>query len=79
MIKKNWVDQGILSVNGRITCDASCDDTTWPRRPELEAKEVFNWQISKRREVLIEVMCELNKKGSREINKQEDKKESTFN
>ena len=36
----------MLSVNGRISRDASRDDTTWLGRPELNVGDAFNRQIS---------------------------------
>ena len=69
----------MLSVNGRISRNVSCDDTTWLRKPELKVEKVLNRQISKSWELLIEVMCGLSKEGSHETNEQEDKKESAFN
>ena len=68
----------MLNVKGRISCDILCDDITWLRKPELKVKEVFNQQISRRWELLVEVTCRLSKEGSREINQQEDERESAF-
>lgn len=62
-------------MNRRIPRDASRADT---KKPELKIKEIFNWQISKGREVLIEIMCRLSKEGSHKINKLEDEKENAF-
>ena len=66
--------KGMLSMNGKI----SRDDTTWLRRPELKVKKVFNWQVYRRWEQLMEVTCELSKERSREINEQENDKETAF-
>ena len=68
----------MLSVNKRISCDVSHDDNTWLKRPKLKVEEAFNWQISRGWELLVEVTCELSKEGSREINEQENEKESAF-
>ena len=68
----------MLSVNGKILRDVSRDDTTWLRRSELKVKKVFNWQMSRSWELLIEVTYGLSEKGSRKTNKQKDEKESTF-
>ena len=74
--------KGMLSVNGRISRDASHDasrdDTTWLRRPELKVEEVFNWQIFRSWELLVKVTWGLSEEGSREINEQENKRESAF-
>ena len=68
----------MLSINGKISRDLSRDDTTWLRRPELKVEEVFNWQISRRWKVLVEVMYELREKRLHEVNEQEDERESAF-
>ena len=68
----------MLSVNGRISRDASRDDTTWLGRPELKVEEVFNQQISRSWKLMVKVMWGLSEERSREINKQEDEKESAF-
>ena len=70
--------KGMLSVNGRISCNLSRDDITWLRRPKLKVKEVFNWQIFRSWELLVEVMCGLSEEGLHEINEQEDESESAF-
>ena len=69
----------MLSVNKKISRNASYADITWLRKPELKIKEVFNWQIFKEREVLMEVTCGLGKKKSHELNKFESKEENSFN
>ena len=51
-----------------------CDNTIWLERPELKTKKVFNWQISEKKKVLIEIIYKLSKKGSYEINKLRDEK-----
>ena len=48
---------GMLNINGKISRDVSCDDTIWLRRPELKAKKVFNRQISRSWDLLMEVIC----------------------
>ena len=68
----------MLSVNGRISYDASRDDITWLRRPELKIEELFNWKISRCWELLVEITCGISEERSREINEQEDEKESAF-
>ena len=68
----------ILNVNRRILRDASRNDTTWLRKLELKVKKVFNQQISRIWELLMEVTCELSEKGSRKTNEQEDEKKSAF-
>lgn len=57
----------MLSVKEKILRDVSRDDTISLRRPELEVKEVFNQQTSKKRELLVEVTCRLTKKRSRKV------------
>ena len=42
-------------------------------------EKMLNQQISRGREVLMEVTYELSKEGSREINKLESERESAFN
>lgn len=68
----------MLNVNGRILCNASHNDTTWPRKPELKIREVFNWQIFDKREVLMKVICWLSKKRSRDTNKLKDERENSL-
>ena len=68
----------MLNMNRKISRDMSYTDTMWLERSELKIDKVFKRQISKRRKVLIEVMCGLYKKRSHEINKLEDKKENVF-
>ena len=70
--------KGMLSVNRKISRNASRDDTTWLRRPELKVKKVFNRQISRSWELLVEVTCGLSKKGLRKTNEQEAEKKSDF-
>ena len=70
--------KGMLSVNGKISRDMSHNNTMWLRKPELKVKGVFNQQISRSWKLLVEVTGGLSKEGSREINKQEDKRESAF-
>ena len=71
--------KGMLSMNGRISRDTSRDDTIWLERPELKVEEMFNRQISRSWELLVEVIWGLSEEGSREINEQEDERKSTFN
>ena len=70
--------KGMLSVNGKILRNASRDDTTWLRRPESKVEKVFNRQISRSSELLMEITCGLSKESSREIHEQEDEKEKCF-
>ena len=70
--------KGMLSMNKRISRTESRDDTTWLRRPELKIKKVFNWQIFRSWELLVEVKCGLGKEESREIDEQEDEKGNCF-
>ena len=58
----------MLSINKRISRGVSRDNTSWLRRPELEVEKILNWQISRKKEVLMKVMCGLSDKKSREIN-----------
>ena len=67
-MKKTSLIKGKLSVNRRISYNASRTDTIQLKRPNLKIKKVFNWQISKEREVLIEIICRLSEDGSREVN-----------
>ena len=53
----------MLSVNRRISHDASRDDTTWLGRLDLNVEEVSNWLISDGKEVLTEVTCSLSEEG----------------
>ena len=69
----------MLSINGKTSRDVSRTDTMWLRRSELKVKKMFNQQIFRKREVLIEVMYGLSEEELYEINKLEDKKESAFN
>ena len=64
----------MLNVNGRISRDLSRDNITWLKRPELNVEKVFNCQISRSWELLIEVMCGLSEERSHETNKQEDER-----
>ena len=68
----------MLSVNGRISHDVSRDDTTWLKKPELNVEKVFNWQISRSWELLVEVTYGLSEEESRKIGEQEDKKGKCF-
>ena len=68
----------MLNMNGKISRDVSRDDTMWLKRPELKVKKVFNWQISRNWELLVEVMCGLSKERSREINDKKEEKEKYF-
>ena len=69
----------MLSVNGKISHNASHADTIWPRRSEPKIEEVFNWQIFRGREVLIKVIYGLGEERSRENNELEDNGENAFN
>ena len=69
---------GMLSVNGRISRDASCIDTTWLKRLELNVGDAFNRQISGEGESVDWSHVWLSEVGSREINEQEDEGESAF-
>ena len=64
----------MLSVNGRISRDASRDDTTWLRKLELNVEELFNWQILRSWGIAGESHVRLSEKGSRKPNKLENKK-----
>ena len=68
----------MLSVNGRISRDVLRLNTMWLKWPKLTTKKLFNWQISKRRKVLIEVMYGLNKERLWEDNELEGKKGMGF-
>ena len=68
----------MLSVNGRISRDASRDDTTWLGRPELNVGDAFNRQISGGRESVDWSHVRLSEEGLREINEQEDEGKSAF-
>ena len=50
----------------------------WLKKLELKVEKVFNQQISKSWELLVEVMCGLSEEESREINEQEDEKGKSF-
>ena len=71
MMKEIKLIKEMLSVNKRIIRDASRANTTWLRRPELKIKKVFNQQISRKRQMLMEVMYRLSEKGLREVNELE--------
>ena len=58
----------MLSVNGKISRNASCDDITWLERPELSVGDVFNWQISSEGESVDWSHVRLSEEGSYEIN-----------
>ena len=68
----------MLSVNGRISRDASRDDTTWLARPELNVGDVFNRQISVGSKSVDWNHVRLSEEGSSEINVQEGEWESAF-
>ena len=68
----------MLSVNGRISRNASRDDTTWLRRPELNVGDAFNRQISGEGESVDWSHVRWSEEGSREINEWEDERESAF-
>ena len=68
----------MLSMNGRISRNASRDDTTWLRRLKLKVEKVFIWQISRNWELLVEVIYGLSVERSREIDEQEDEKRKCF-
>ena len=68
----------MLSVNGRISRDASRDDTTWLRRPESKVEKVFKRQISRSWKLLMDVTCGLSEEGSRETNEQEYERVKCF-
>ena len=65
----------MLSMNGRISRDASRVDTTWLGKLELNVGDVFNWQISDGRGSVDWSHMQLNEEGLRKINKQENKRE----
>ena len=69
----------MLSVNKKILCDVSYTDTIWLKRFELKTKKMFNWQISRKKKVLMEVMYELNEERSYKIKELDGKKESSLN
>ena len=48
----------MLNMNKKISRNLSHADTMWLKRPELNAEEVLNQKISRKREVLIEVTCD---------------------
>ena len=68
----------MLSVNGKISRDMLRVDITWLKRPELNVGDAFNWQILGERKSIDWSHMQLSEKRSREINKQEDKRESAF-
>ena len=68
----------MFSVNEKISRDVSRDDTTWLRKLELKVETVFNRQIFRSWELLVEITYGLSKEGSREINEQENKKKKCF-
>ena len=53
----------MLSLNKKISRDASHADTTWLGRLNLKVEEVFNYQIFWNWELLVEVTCNLSKEG----------------
>ena len=55
-------------MNGRILCDGPRDNTIWLKKPALNTEEVFNQQIFRGREILMEVICGLSEKESGEVN-----------
>ena len=68
----------MLSMNGKISRDVSCIDTTWPQRPELNVGDVFNWQISDGKGSVNWSHMWLSKEESRKINEPEDERKSAF-
>ena len=68
----------MLSVNKKISCDASRINTTWLGRPELNVGDPFNRQFSGGRESINWSHVRLSKEGSREINEQDGEWESAF-
>ena len=50
----------------------------WLKRPKLKIEKVFNQQISKSWELLVEVTCGLSEERLCEINDKEDEREKCF-
>ena len=71
-----WI--GMLSVNGRVSRDASRADTTWLEDPELNVGDAFNQQISGRRGSADWSHVQLSEEGSRENNELKGKGKSAF-
>ena len=63
----------MLSVNGRISHNATRNDTTWLEGPELNVGDAFNWQISSGGRSACWSHVRLSKEGSRENNEQKKK------
>ena len=68
----------MLSINRRISCDVLRVDTRWLKKPELNVGDVFNQQILDRKGNIDWSYVWLSEKESREINEQEDERESAF-
>lgn len=66
-------------MNGKILHNTSFANIIRLKRPGLKIEEVFNWQISKGKKVLMEIICKLSKEGSNKINELEDEKKNAFN